>query len=132
MIVLTPASIRNGGHRRQRNGRPTRAPPTSRRVSTRRYVPSSTVLVDGGGVGDRNGYGGSRGSTVRSGSAPGAPPILSNGDGDAPETAGVADDVARGAASPVCPDFCPGSGSEPATATTTTVVSTPAANARPS
>src|SRR5215204_6323025 len=96
MIVLTPASIRYGGHRRHRNGRPIRAPPPSRRVSTRMYVPSSTVLVEGGGVGDRNGYGSSRGSTVRSGSVPGAPPILGSWDGDAPETMGLADDVASG------------------------------------
>src|ERR687897_733597 len=108
MMVLTPASIRYGGHRRHRNGRPIRAPPTSRRVRTRRYVPSSTVLVEGGGVGDRNGYGSSRGSTVRSGSAPGAPPILSSADGDAPETTGLPDDAARDAA---WPDG-PGSGSE--------------------
>src|SRR4249920_3233087 len=127
MMVLTPASIRYGGHRRHRNGRPIRAPPTSRRVSTRRYVPSSTVLVEGGGVGERNGYGSRRGSTVRSGSAPGSPPILRSGDEDAPPTAGVPDDVPRDAVSP----DGPGSGAEPDTATTTTVVSTPAANARP-
>ena len=81
-------------------------------------------------MGDRYGYGISRGSTVRSGSLPGRPPILSSfvGDADVPETAGLADDAAPDAASP----DGPGSGSERATATTTTVVSTPAANARPS
>src|SRR5215211_2705781 len=129
MIVLMPASIRYGGHRRQRNGRPMRAPPTSCSVRMLMYVPSSTVSVVGGGVGDRYGYGNNSGSTVRTAAAAGMPPIRRDGPCEG-ETVDDADGIVASDPEAVSE---PELASDPAraTATTTTAVRIPAANARP-